>query len=184
MEESLYRLVFKGEIQQEQSIQSVREKLSKLLHCDDGTLSHLLSGKSLVLKDKLDFNTAYKYKTEFETTGALCYIKKPQQASKKASARVTLICPKCGHKQKEAECCVCCGVVIEKFLQRQSPDQASSLSQENQGVVPSEDEKEQEQSAPEDLSPKGLNQSFTSKFAFTLGLAGLLLFGALYLYFG
>jgi hypothetical protein len=73
MKESLYQVVFKGELfpgyDRKQVIQSVKD----LCKYDDATLMKLFSGRTCIIKDRIDHQQAQKYKSALESTGIICH---------------------------------------------------------------------------------------------------------------
>lgn len=76
-----YNVYFAGQIQPEQDLATVRDKLAKLFNADQQTLDKLFSGKAQLLKRNCDEATALKYKQAMERAGAQPIIKPVETAA-------------------------------------------------------------------------------------------------------
>jgi len=122
MESTQNTVVFNGEIAKGQNIDMVKKNLSSMFKLTNQQIKESFSGKPLMVKDHVDYQTALKYKTAFEKAGTVCHIqpitkksqeevsqkkqkiiteKKQQQeniAHKKEKFQKLPICPKCGYQ--------------------------------------------------------------------------------------
>jgi len=71
---SNYKLVFNGKISDSKEIEEVKRDLASLLGCPVSKVSPFFSGKRIILKKKLDSESARKYKEAFESVGVLCQV--------------------------------------------------------------------------------------------------------------
>jgi len=71
---SLYKIVFEGKIAEGYSIEDVKKNLASLYSVDVGEIERLFTGRPIVLKENLDYQTAIKDKGIFEKTGAVCSV--------------------------------------------------------------------------------------------------------------
>ena len=71
---SLYKIVFEGKIAEGYSIEDVKKNLASLYKADVGEIQRLFTGRPIVLKEDLDYQTAIKDKETFEKTGAVCSV--------------------------------------------------------------------------------------------------------------
>lgn len=78
MNNSLFRLVFKGEIFPGYDRRTVMQSLKSLCNYDDETLTKLFSGKACIIKDRIEYQQAQKYKSAVEQTGIVCHIQEFQ----------------------------------------------------------------------------------------------------------
>jgi hypothetical protein len=179
MSNTLYRVIFQGQVRAGCWPERVREEVAHLLRCDETTLSRLFSGQAVVIKDEIESETARNVKAVFEKTGALCFIKPVSKLPRAQSPPLDLTCPKCGLTQAQSACCIGCGIVVEKFLQRQSIEQGSSfdLSDNSDEGIPAGDPGVEPfpMSASGGISIKELLLSSSPKSKPTLLLNGLLL---------
>ena len=74
-----YRILFKGEIDDGQDLQTVKDKMAKLFKVAPGQINKLFLGKPVILSTNLDHSAAQRYITEIKNVGALCYFE-PIQA--------------------------------------------------------------------------------------------------------
>jgi len=127
-ETTTYKVIVEG-IHQGENLKEVKQKLSALLKIAPEQIDNLLKGAPVEVKQGLDRASALKLKSILESTGALCGIEITKrwghQPSKghiqvaMASAedsQKTLVCPKCGFKQRPSDTCVRCGIMVDKFL--------------------------------------------------------------------
>jgi hypothetical protein len=124
----LCNIEFCGETVIGHQVEDVKDKLRVLLKADRQTIEQLFSGKHIVIKKDIDYQTALNIQAGFEQAGAICRIKasnkstSPEQALKDKIFLPTnlemMICPKCGCKQKLAPICVKCGIVVQRFVKK------------------------------------------------------------------
>jgi ribosomal protein L7/L12 len=74
-EEPLYRVVFKGDIDPAQDLLQVKNNLAALFKTGLEEVEILFDGRSLVIKDRLDRETARRYVQAMERAGAAARIK-------------------------------------------------------------------------------------------------------------
>ena len=74
--ESRYKVVFSGELAEGQELDAVKAKIAALYRVSLERCDSMFSGKTMVVKSGLDAQTAQKYKSAFEKTGARCRIVK------------------------------------------------------------------------------------------------------------
>ncbi len=91
MSEDRYDIVFKGEIVKSVDVSTAKQNVGKLFKMQGAKLDALFSGKTIVLKKSLDFDTASKYRVTIKKAGALVDVvaqasanEKPQGAGTKA----------------------------------------------------------------------------------------------------
>lgn len=71
MSEELFDIVFKGELVRSFELSVVKKNISQLFKIDGAKLEALFSGKSVILKRNLDFDTAAKYRAAIKKAGAI-----------------------------------------------------------------------------------------------------------------
>ena len=81
----MYRLVFRGEVNEGQHAAVVKKRLAALLKLDDARADALFSGKAVVVKKAVDRNTAIRYRDAFNQAGARLRVGKVEQAGAKPS---------------------------------------------------------------------------------------------------
>ena len=69
-----YKIVFEGKIAEGCNIEDVKKNLASLYSVDVGEIERLFTGRPIVLKENLDYQTAIKDKGLFEETGAVCSV--------------------------------------------------------------------------------------------------------------
>jgi uncharacterized protein YbjQ (UPF0145 family) len=72
--EPLYKVVCTGEIAPGQDLERVKMKVAALYKVPVERCEGMFSGRAVTIKDKVDYQTAQKYKEAFERTGAICRI--------------------------------------------------------------------------------------------------------------
>jgi len=106
MTSRLYRVIFNGRITKGQDKKSVKNRLKNIFtEKDEKKFDALFSGNPIIVKNKVDYETAIRIKEIFEKAGAFVKIEKISQD--------LIICPKCGCEQKIADECKRCGMAIQ-----------------------------------------------------------------------
>jgi len=80
MDETLYDVVFKGEIDQDRNIDDVKKNIASLFKKKPDEIDHFFSGKEFVIKKKINQAGAEKYKTAVENAGAACSLRPVKKA--------------------------------------------------------------------------------------------------------
>lgn len=70
MSDELYNIVFKGELVRSFDLPAVKKNIGQLFKMDGSKLEALFSGKTIVLKRNLNFETATKYRVAIKKAGA------------------------------------------------------------------------------------------------------------------
>jgi len=143
MTEARFKIVFDGELMPEISADTVKDNLARLFKSDRAKIDNLFGKSAVALKRGLAEAEADKYLNALQRAGAK--VRKEREAlalglveigeqnvgaPQASAANERMSCPKCGHEQLKAAECVACGVIIEKFLARQT------LLAENVAVPP------------------------------------------------
>ena len=74
MTDVIYRVVFKGEAAQGQTIDDVKNRLGALLKKDAASIERYFSGKTIVLKKEGSLEECKKIKQAFTRAGAVCHV--------------------------------------------------------------------------------------------------------------
>ncbi|MDZ7722999.1 MAG: hypothetical protein U5R06_09405 [candidate division KSB1 bacterium] len=113
MDKTLYKIVFDGNVQSGYDYEQVKKQVAGRFKLSEPRVKRLFSGNRIVLKNNIDFETAQKLKSEFESTGALCNIvaMRTTQANDSKQNGLKIRCPHCGHQQKVGKACLNCGFV-------------------------------------------------------------------------
>jgi hypothetical protein len=124
----LCNVEFWGEIIIGQNIEDVKKKLSVLFKADRQTINQLFTGKPVIIKNNVDYQTSLDIQAAFAQTGAICRIRasnkrlSEEQAFKENIFLPTnlekMICPQCGFKQKISSSCAKCGIIVQKFAKK------------------------------------------------------------------
>ena len=69
-----YRILFKGEIEEGQELETVKERLTQLFKTSPERIEKLFTGKTVTLNRNIDFAKAQEYSDELKNAGALCII--------------------------------------------------------------------------------------------------------------
>ena len=139
-----YNIVFYGKINLGWDTEAVKKNLSGLVKKGEGNIDSLFSGKPVVLKKNIDHQTADKFKTVFEKTGALCEIQEVpdktdlnyltmeespyDQADIKKPPEQLVTCPKCGFEQLSPLECQKCGIIISKFFEKDEAEEPTKVA--------------------------------------------------------
>jgi uncharacterized membrane protein YhaH (DUF805 family) len=128
MNEARYKIVFDGQLMPEMALETVKDNLARLFKSDQSKIDALFSGSPVALKRDLAEAEADKYMAALQQAGAL--VRKEQDVAAGLSLvehhdeaeqiNETMSCPKCGHEQAKAIECSACGIVVEKYLARQT----------------------------------------------------------------
>jgi len=71
---SSYKIIFKGKIAEGYRIEDVKQNLASLYKVDVGEINRLFTGRPIVIKQDLDYQTAVYDREIFEKTGAVCSV--------------------------------------------------------------------------------------------------------------
>lgn len=86
MAESLYNIVFRGELVGGADPAVVKENLAKVFKMDAGRVEKLFSGKAVVLKKNADKATAMKFRAVMKKAGAQCEMRPLEDAAQDTAA--------------------------------------------------------------------------------------------------
>lgn len=124
-----YQVLFSGEVAEQASIDRVRDNLARELGLDDRKAKQLFSGRTVVIRSRLDQRQAQAWQDKLAQFGAICRIKDLTPKDNKASFKgdreqgdqtlrditaAHLECPRCGHMQLDSTNCARCGVDLEE----------------------------------------------------------------------
>ncbi|MEE4384532.1 MAG: hypothetical protein V2J02_21255 [Pseudomonadales bacterium] len=137
-----FEVLFRGEIYASVDPVQARTDMARLFRQPPERVMRLFDGRTWVLKDGLDRETAERYQVELAKIGVISELRDtaPQIREKKDSphgksqnftlesvAIVRMSCPACGYEQLEADYCARCGVNVaaarSKQRQRQKEDE-------------------------------------------------------------
>jgi hypothetical protein len=128
----LCNVEFCGEIIIGQNIEDVKKQLTVRFKADRQTIDQLFTGKPVILKSDMYYQTALDIQTAFAQIGAICRIRasnkslSQEQAFKENIFLPTnlehIICPQCGFKQITSSSCAKCGIVVQKFAKKNQKD--------------------------------------------------------------
>ena len=105
-----YDIIFAGEISQDAHLTDVKKNLAALFKVSEKRVERMFTGKPVVIKKHLDYETAVKYSQALKKAGAIGIIRKAE--SENADIPRTMTCPQCGHTQPETGRCFYCGFVV------------------------------------------------------------------------
>ncbi|MBL4866294.1 MAG: hypothetical protein JKY67_07960 [Pseudomonadales bacterium] len=74
MSDQQYQIVFTGQIIEGADLAEVKRKIAKLFNASEKQLAMFFSGKRVVIKNKVDKETAKKYQTALNKAGAQCVL--------------------------------------------------------------------------------------------------------------
>ena len=129
-----YQVLFSGEIAEGAKEDVVRANLARALSIDDRKLTQLFSGRTVVLKSRLNQSQAEALQAHLSDLGAISRIKDLAPAEAKPSFKIDkrepghtlkdltaahVACPRCGHMQLDAEFCARCGADITALQAQQ-----------------------------------------------------------------
>ncbi|WP_342243985.1 DUF805 domain-containing protein [Pseudomonas sp. OTU5201] len=137
MTEARYKIVFDGEPMPGVALDTVKENLARLFKSDTSKIDSLFGGRSVALKRDLVEAEADKYLAALQRAGAKVrkehdlaaglslaatdnHPEPSPPAAEAAPANDSMNCPKCGHEQPKSAECRACGIIIDKYLARQT----------------------------------------------------------------
>lgn len=141
MTQARFKIVFNGELMPDASLDATKDNLARLFKSDLTRINSLFSNGTVDIKRDLSENEADQYLKALQSAGAkvrkeqdfaasLSLVETddhpaPSPAQSAAptagtSSTTDMTCPKCGHQQPKALECSACGIVIEKFIARQT----------------------------------------------------------------
>ncbi|XOZ32275.1 hypothetical protein ACMDCT_08645 [Halomonadaceae bacterium KBTZ08] len=97
----MYQLVFSGEWEAGLDEQSAREKARNLFKANDAQLEKMFSGERVVIKNRLDEATAYKYQAAMKKNGLVAHIEPMQAVGQDSEAPRSRTPPDDGGQQGE-----------------------------------------------------------------------------------
>ncbi|TVS09098.1 MAG: hypothetical protein EA417_21045 [Gammaproteobacteria bacterium] len=129
-----FEILFHGEVYASVDQEKAQEDMARLFRQSKQAVARLFSGKTWVLKDGLDRETAERYQVELAKIGIISelrdrapkYEAKPPPSPHGKSQNFTIesiaisrmVCPACTYEQLEADYCARCGANIEKANKR------------------------------------------------------------------
>jgi hypothetical protein len=181
-----YKVIVEG-IGEGQSLPEVKEKLSSLLKIAPERVDRLFEKAPVEVKKDLDRGSALKLKSILESTGALCGVeitKRWDQSPSKGHIQLggapreeserTLVCPKCGFKQRPSDTCVRCGIMVGKFLKMMEHEEPSEDPVEDSPLA----------EGPTDSAYEPLRRFLGTKYGLiSAGVVALFLLGMLFEFF-
>jgi len=117
-----YKITFSGEILDGKNPISVKNYLRNLLKLNHAQAELLFSGKTVIIKKKVNAATAKKCKSLFERVGAICHTVPYSEEEK--SQQPLIECPKCHKKQPPSDTCIHCGVIFRKLKEKRNATDA------------------------------------------------------------
>ncbi len=129
-----FEVLFHGEIYASVDPDKAQADMAELFRQPLEAVKRLFNGKTWVLKDNLDRETAERYQVELAKIGLISELRdrSPKFVPKKAPERQAksqnftiesiaisrMTCPACGYEQLEADYCARCGANIERAVKR------------------------------------------------------------------
>ncbi len=129
-----FEILFHGEVYASVDEDQAQEAMARLFQQPKEAVARLFSGKTWVLKDGLDRETAERYQVELAKIGLISELRdrapkyevkpapsphgKSQNFTIESIAISRMVCPACGYEQLEADYCARCGANIEKARKR------------------------------------------------------------------
>lgn len=140
--DSQYKVIFHGELSPGKNIDDVKQSLAALYKIPVTKLTPWFSNSPMVIKEKIDYKTASKYKQAFEQAGAICHIEEMQNSlpslqtakplnDEKSLKQEQMTCPKCGEVQPNAAICRRCKIIIEKYKSSQKSQNSTEPKEES-----------------------------------------------------
>ena len=75
MSDELFEVAFSGVIREGENSEDVKARVGKMFKADEAKVAQLFSGKRIVIKKKVDLQTATKYENALKKAGAVCELK-------------------------------------------------------------------------------------------------------------
>ncbi len=134
MTDPRFKIVFTGELMPAAALDAVKDNLARLFKSDRDKIDALFTGTPVALKRDLTEAEADKYVTALQNAGAKVYKEADLASSlslvetddhrttpaEPTEETTRMTCPKCGHEQAKAIECSACGIVIDKYVARQT----------------------------------------------------------------
>lgn len=128
-----FKIVFDGELMPEVALETAKDNLARLFNSDLKRIGKLFNGSSVAIKRGLPEHEADQYLAALQRAGARAR-KEPEpgaslsllatddqpSAATDAVAPESMSCPKCAQQQAKAAECTACGIIIDKFVARQT----------------------------------------------------------------
>jgi 5-methylcytosine-specific restriction endonuclease McrA len=142
-----YKVIVQG-ISAGQSLKEVKKRLSGLLKIGPEQIDRLFEKAPVEVKKDLDRASALKLKSILESTGALCGMEITKRWNQPSRSQIklagtstrdsekTLVCPKCGFKQRPSHTCVRCAITVDKFLKMMEHEEP--IEENGEEVPPTE----------------------------------------------
>ena len=171
-----FQVLFSGEVVEGANEAVVRQNLARELAIDERKLNQMFSGRTVVLRSRLDRDQAEAMQAKLADLGALIRIKDTEPVEKATfvaqdkpmgpvehtlkdltAAHVT--CPRCGHMQLDSEFCARCGVDIAEAQKQQRKEdlmiekKIRDLRAKKGGGAQAPAEKKPQRNAAEDEPP-------------------------------
>lgn len=86
----LYNIIFSGKTVPGKSLSDIRERLMELLKTNEKGIDRFFSGKPIIIRENLDFESAERVKQTFEKAGAVCTLE-PVNVSDEKTPPQTLV---------------------------------------------------------------------------------------------
>ncbi|MBS7664189.1 DUF805 domain-containing protein [Pseudomonas lalucatii] len=127
MSQARFKIVFDGELMPEVTLETAKDNLARLFKSDRTRINSLFSGSPLAIKRNLQESEADQYLAALHRAGARAR-KEPdpgaslslEESATDATEEAGMTCPKCARQQPKAAECMACGIVIAKYLARQT----------------------------------------------------------------
>jgi len=129
-----FEVLFHGEIYASVDPDKAQADMAELFRQPIDAVKRLFNGKTWVLKDHLDRETAERYQVELAKIGLISELRdrspkfvpkkspgpqaKSQNFTIESIAISRMTCPACGYEQLEADYCARCGANIERAVKR------------------------------------------------------------------
>jgi hypothetical protein len=121
MSGNLYRVVFIGDLVDEERREVVKRNLATLFGTNAGTMSQLFGNNPVIVKKNLLREEAVRFRDAIIRCGAFCRIETMDSAtsillsipSDQTSKFMT--CPRCSKRQDQSAICRHCGVIVQAY---------------------------------------------------------------------
>lgn len=150
----LYKSIFEGAgaacrieaLEEEDDIPSHMIQVAEEVEEEDGIPAHMIEGAEETEEEDIPSHMIEEAGEAKEEDGIPAHMIEQSADATEAVEETSMVCPRCGHEQVEAQTCVACGVHVDKFLKLMAKKEKEE-DEEPEDPEALEDQEEEEQDA-------------------------------------